>query len=230
VGDITEQLKGFDDLNSADAGLESFRNSFKGINDVMQGVGTAFITTLTGLICTITVAFLNFAQVKHRAAFFDEFEQFTVKDLLPHTFPDMEQEEVINAIKDQLRETFDSLNSTIDKNRKTLGTIDGLYQKFDTVVDTVKDVMAKGGTAELQNVLAQMNDVNHNLESIIDKYENRKLLDDFHKVADKYEGYLSKHDFILEQSKWLPNARLFMGIIAGLLGGILIILSIIAFS
>ena len=230
VGEITAQLKGFDTVETGDAGLDTFRNSFEGIKNVMQGVGTAFTTTLVGLICTITVSVLNFIQNSQKAMFFDRFEQFTVKELLPYTFPDMEQEEVINAIKDQLRETFDKLNTTIDKNRKTLGTIDGLYRKFDSVVDTVKDVMATGGTAELHTVLQEMQGVNNNLEQIIDKYENRKLLDDFHRVADTYEGYLKKHNYILEQSKWLPNARGFMIAIASFLGVIMVLLAIMVFS
>lgn len=149
---------------------------------------------------------------------------------MPVTFPDLEQEEVINAIKDQLSETFDSLNQTIDKNRKTLGTIDGLYQRFDSIVETIKGVLTTRSEGEFQAVLEGVHGVNKNLEKVIDKYENKKLLEDFEKVADKYDGYLSKHDFILEQSKWLPNARVFMIIIASLLGVIAILLAITLFT
>lgn len=224
VSEITSQLN-LDVIDKNDVNSQ-IKTSFEKINNSLKGVGTAFTTTLMGLLCTIIVSALNFLQNQQKAKFFDLFEQFTVKELLPYTFPDMEQEEVINAIKDQLRETFDKLNRTIDKNRKTLGTIDGLYQKFDTVVDTVKEVMSAGSTAELHTVLQEMQGVNSNLNQIIDKYENRKLLGDFQKVAEKYEGYLNKHDFILEQSKWLPNARAFMFAIAALLGIIAIALII----
>lgn len=227
VGEMTQQLAEMDAaLGDSDPNPETLYASFAGIQNVMKGVGTAFTTTLAGLTCTIIVSVLNFLQRSKKLAFFDRFEQFTVKELLPNTFPDLEQEEVINAIKEQLRETFENLNKTIDKNRKTLGSIDGLYEKFDSIIDTVKSVLATGGTGELQNVLSQVLTVNENLEKIIDKYENRKLLDDFQKVADKYDGYLNKHDFILEQSKWLPNARIFMIAIAALLGIIALFLGI----
>jgi len=226
VGEISAQLQGFDTVDGEGAGLDTFKSSFEGIQNVMQGVGTAFTTTLMGLFTTIVVSALNFLQNRQKAEFFDHFEQFTVKELLPYTFPDLEQEEVINAIKDQLRETFEKLNRTIDKNRKTLGTIDGLYSRFDSVVDTVKGVMAAGGTSELHNVLQEMQTVNHNLVGLVDKYENKKLLEDFELVANKYDGYLQKHDFILEQSKWLPNARVFMIIISSLLGVISIFLAL----
>ncbi|MEO1451426.1 MAG: hypothetical protein AAFV07_17980, partial [Bacteroidota bacterium] len=88
VGDISAQLTGFDGVDtSGDAGLDTFRNSFQGIQDVMTGVGTAFTTTLAGLVCTIVISGLNFFQTSQKARFFDEFEQFTVKSLLPRTFP-----------------------------------------------------------------------------------------------------------------------------------------------
>lgn len=227
IGEISSQLQGFDAIQSGSSGLESFKSSFKSIRGVMSGVGTAFTTTLTGLVCTITVSVLNFSQNRHKAVFFDQFEQFTLNELLPHTFPDLEQEEVINAIKDQMEDTFRSLNGTIEKNSAVLGTIDSLYEKFGSMIDVVKNAVAKDGTGELQGTLEEMHSVNENLEKIIDKYENRKLLEDFERVADKYDQYLKKHDFVLEQSKWLPNARIFMiAIVAGLLS-ISVILTLI---
>lgn len=230
VGEMTKQLMDMNSvMGSENPDPEALYSSLAGIQSIMKGVGTAFTTTLVGLTCTIIVSGLNFFQKSRTLAFFDDFEQFTVKELLPNTFPDLEQEEVINAIKEQLRETFENLNVTIDKNRKTLGNIDGLYEKFDSIVDTVKSVLATGSTGELQTVLSQVVSVNHNLEKVIDKYENRKLLADFQLVAEKYDGYLKKHNFILEQSKWLPNARVFMIIISVLLGIITLFLGISLF-
>ncbi len=231
VGEMTQQLTAMDSaMGGSDPDAETLYASFAGIQNIMRGVGTAFTTTLAGLTCTIIVSALSFFQRSKKLAFFDSFEQFTVKELLPNTFPDLEQEEVINAIKEQLRETFENLNKTIDKNSKTLGNIDGLYEKFDSIIDTVKSVLATGGTGELQGVLSQVLAVNDNLEKIIDKYENRKLLGDFQQVAEKYDGYLKKHDFILEQSKWLPNARVFMIAIAALLAIIALFLGVGVFS
>ncbi|KAA3632656.1 MAG: hypothetical protein DWQ02_14410 [Bacteroidetes bacterium] len=230
VGDISEELKSIGDLSARATNTSEFSDSFSGIRNTLGGVGTAFSTTLSGLFCTILASILNYFLNQRRASFFDKLEQFTVQDLLPHTFPNLEEKTMLETIEDQLEDTFLNLNQTIEQNNVSLGELNGLYQKFDNIEDTLRSVLTSGGTTEIQNVISELNTVNLNLKGMIQEYESKQLLADFKKLTNHHTQYVNRLNGILVESNWIPNTKLFLIAIAGLLLVISIFLGLQIFS
>lgn len=193
VADISVQLEAGGDINS--------------IQETLKQVQTAFSTTLAGLICTVIVSVLNFYLEQKKAAFFDDLEQFTVQGLLPNTFPDLEEKTMLETVGDQLEDTFYNLNETIGNNNAAISELNGLYSKFDRIEDTMKSILTAGETAGMQGVVKELNLVNTSMKIMIDKYQNKQMLEDFRGLTEYHSIYVNKLNGILEESKWIPNTK-----------------------
>ncbi|MFN7116860.1 MAG: MotA/TolQ/ExbB proton channel family protein [Saprospiraceae bacterium] len=203
VGDISDQLEKGGDVNT--------------IQDTLLQVKTAFSTTLAGLICTVIVSALNFYLEQKKATFFDQLEQFTVQDLLPSTFPELEEKTMLETVGDQLEDTFNNLNQTIENNNASIGELNGLYSKFDRIEDTLRRVLTAGETADMQSVVKELSAVNASMKVMIEKYQNKQLLEDFRGLTDHHKKYVNSLNGILMESKWIPNTKAFLIAIAALL-------------
>ena len=220
VGDVAQSMEVISIKSSSATSLAEFNSSFKDINSTLNGVGTAFSTTLAGLTCTILVSFFNFFLNQRRASFFNKLEKFSVQDLIPSTFPDLEEKTMLETIEDQLEETFLNLNQTIEQNNNALGELNGLYNKFDTIEDTLKNVLLSGQNYNAQGVVKELNTVNNSLKIMIDKYQNKQFLDDFKNLTDHHKKYVNSLNGILSESKWIPQTKIFLVLITLLLGGL----------
>lgn len=165
VGDISDQLEKGGDVTT--------------IQSTLAQVKTAFSTTLAGLICTVIVSIFNFYMEQKKATFFDHLEQFTVQDLLPSTFRNWKKKTMLETVGDQLEDTFNNLNQTIENNNASIGELNGLYSKFDRIEDTLRSILTAGETADMQGIVKEISTVNASMKVMIDKYQNKQLLEDF---------------------------------------------------
>ncbi|MFM9951892.1 MAG: MotA/TolQ/ExbB proton channel family protein [Saprospiraceae bacterium] len=203
VGDISDQLEKGGDVNT--------------IQNTLAQVKTAFSTTLAGLICTVIVSIFNFYLEQKKATFFDQLEQFTVQDLLPSTFPELEEKTMLETVGDQLEDTFNNLNQTIENNNASIGELNGLYSKFDRIEDTLRSILTAGETADMQGIVREISTVNASMKVMIDKYQNKQLLEDFRGLTEHHKKYVLSLNGILQESKWIPDTKVFLIAIATLL-------------
>jgi hypothetical protein len=144
-----------------------------------------------------------------------------VQDLLPNTFPELEEKTMLETVGDQLEDTFYNLNETIGNNNAAISELNGLYSKFDRIEDTLKSILTAGETADMQGVIKELISVNTSMKVMIDKYQNKQMLEDFRGLTEHHSNYVNKLNGILEESKWIPNTK-------GLITWIIVLLFIIA--
>lgn len=226
VGEISESLKSIGQQSGSASNFQEFSSSFDSIRNTLGGVGTAFSTTLAGLACTIMASFMNYLISQRRAKFFNQLEQFTVQELLPYTFPNLEEKSMLETIEDQLEDSFINLKETIDLNNNSLGELNGLYKKFDSIEDTLRGVLSSGGASEIQGVIRELTTVNTSLKDMINKYQNEQLLEDFRNLTGHHHKYVNSLNGILTESKWIPTTKTFLVAIAGFLFLITVFLGI----
>ena len=229
VGEIADQVDASQRAIQSGSG-EGFLDSITQIKGIIGGVGTAFTTTLFGLSTTIIVTLLNFLLSQKKVRFFAELESFTMEELLPKTFGgDIEEKTMLETVEDHLEDLYKRVNNSLEENSKAIDSITGLYTQFEVLEKTLRDVMTQGATNEVQEVVAELNTMNQQVKLMIDKYQNKQLLEDFKGLTEVHKEYISKANNLIIETKWVPDTKTFMMVIAGLLAVIALFLGISVF-
>jgi len=223
VAQIGQELQGLESVD--EGGMKALENSFAGIKGIMGGVGTAFYTTLAGLVCTLLVTGYNFLLEQRKAALFEYLEAFTSGVLLPKAFPNLEEGEMLDRISDRLEDAFEGLNETLERNNHTLANIDGLYQKFDQIVLRVKEITQGDTSTQVQQLILEMTNLLASIEKISEKYENKKILQEITSLEESNRSFVSRYNRLIVDANWIPGTKRFMiinlallALIAGALG------------
>ena len=173
--------------------LNAIIDAAKNMKALMGGVKTAFSTTLFGLAGTILATLLNFQLQNKQIEFFEGLEKFTINKLLPHTLPNMEDENVLENITHNLDASFSNLESTIHQNHRILEELGQIQGGFREIVEQVRQLTLKQSSQELTAVVGQIIEMNNTMKDVIKSYEVKfRYLEDLEGKAGKQMADLEK--------------------------------------
>ncbi|MBB4638133.1 MotA/TolQ/ExbB proton channel family protein [Longimicrobium terrae] len=115
-----------------------FMEASASLGSIIASKKTAFVTTLVGLACAITVSFLNFLLARAQSAFYDQLERFTVAELLPATVPAVEDETAMEKLSLQLAESFEKLGDVARAQERNAELHMGMQEAFGTTVESLR--------------------------------------------------------------------------------------------
>jgi hypothetical protein len=115
-----------------------FAEASASLGSIIASKKTAFVTTLVGLACAITVSFLNFLLARAQSAFYDTLERFTVAELLPATVPAVEDETAMEKLSLQLADSFEKLGDVARAQEKNAELQMGMQEAFGTTVESLR--------------------------------------------------------------------------------------------
>lgn len=153
---------------------------------LMSGVSSAFSTTLIGLIGTILATLMNTYLQQKQIEVFATLENFTINKLLPHTIPNIEDENVLENITHNLDASFSNLERTIHDNKAILGELGQVQVGFKAIVDDVRKITLRESSSELTSVINHLITMNNRLREVSQHYEVKyKNVQELERIAGK---------------------------------------------
>lgn len=150
-----------------------FAEAAASLGSIIASKKTAFVTTLAGLACAITVSFLNFLLARAQADFYDALERFTTAELLPATVPAVEDETAMEKLSLQLGDTFSRLGSLSDEQAGNVERLQEMQLAFGAIVESIRAITqqsARGPAEEaagaLTTLVKQLGDANDALVKV----------------------------------------------------------------
>lgn len=213
VSEIGGQLSAIDE-----AEFGNLLDRLQGIRGVLAGVGTAFYTTIAGLICTILTSIMNFLIEKTQLNLFERLETFTANDLLPATLPSLEGDSMMEQISYRLQDSFDNMNDVIDRNNESLSNLNGVYESFNQIISEIRQITQREASNKLEGIILELSSVNNTMKDMISKYENRNILEEIKGLGETNKSLVETYNSRLNDAKWLVSTRGFMIAISVLLG------------
>lgn len=151
----------------------AFTAAATSLGNIIASKKTAFVTTLIGLVCAISVSGLNFLLARAQSAFYDGLERFTTGELLPATVPQAEDESAMEKLSLQLGDSFSQLGSLADHHTQNLERIEAMETAFGTIVESIRTITLQAArapadetTGALTHVITQLAVTNDSLTKI----------------------------------------------------------------
>jgi len=107
----------------------------KAITETLTGMRTAFSATISGLVATILLSFLNFVYGNYATRFLNRLEDFTTVSLIPHFLVSSTENAAIQ-FADIMTQTAEALNKSSNPLRE-------MTERFDTCLGKLEKVMDK---------------------------------------------------------------------------------------
>ena len=149
----------------------------QGIKDVqnsLNGVQTAFLTTLFGLLASLLVSFLKKIIDQKFDDFFKQYDFFLFQRIVPYALNLNEQEghAIISEMTRELNSSFKEINSSLQKNEKIISGLNHIHTKFDQIITNVKNI-TNDESSKIPTIIGSLTEVNHSVVQIVDDYEKR---------------------------------------------------------
>ena len=178
--------------------LSGILNATSKMREMMSGVNSAFSTTLLGLFGTIVATILNVYVEQKQITVFSTLENFTINKLLPHTIPNIEDENVLENITHNLETSFSNLETTIGHNWKILSELGQVQEGFKVIVDDVRKLTIKESSNELSGVINHLVEMNTRLKEVATHYDIKyKNVQELERIAGKQIADYNKMMFDL---------------------------------
>ncbi len=158
-------------------------NNMRGL---MSGVSSAFSTTLLGLVGTIIATLLNTYLQQLQIKVFAELEDLTINKLLPHTIPNIGDENIIENITHNLESSFDNLEKTIKHNENIIGGLGQVQEGFKAIVADVQKITHRESSNEIAGIIGQLVEMNNRIKEVSKHYEVK------YKNVEKLESIAGK--------------------------------------
>jgi hypothetical protein len=130
---------------TGDAG--NFAAAASSLGDIIASKKTAFATTLVGLVCAVTISWLNFLLARAQSAFYDRLERFTAAELLPATVPGVENESAMEKLSLQLTDAFTRLGTLTEQHTEQVERVEAMQASFATIVESIRGIMVHAAHA-----------------------------------------------------------------------------------
>jgi hypothetical protein len=162
VQDIYIKLPdGLQELNT-----NSWLQSIQNIRVVLNGMKTAFSTSLAGMGCAVIAAMINYGLRRRQARFLERLELFTSDELLPATVPVVEDETLLEQVSRQLEESSVRLEQVFSKNETALSELNGIQTSFQLIVDNIRSITSHQGAGNLEKVIDSLVQANQAMLAI----------------------------------------------------------------
>ena len=136
--------------------IDSWTESMSNLRKVLGGMKTAFATSLMGMACGIGALSVDFCLRRRRAAFFEAFDRFTVRELLPAAVPAVDDESLLERVTFRLDESFERLETIHAQNREALRKLTGAQEAFRTIVGEIRSITRSEAAKDLEKVIVEL--------------------------------------------------------------------------
>lgn len=136
--------------------IDSWTESMGNLRKVLGGMKTAFATSLMGMACGIGALSVDFCLRRRRAAFFEAFDRFTVRELLPAAVPAVDDESLLERVTFRLDESFERLETIHAQNREALRKLTGAQEAFRTIVGEIRSITRSEAANDLEKVIVEL--------------------------------------------------------------------------
>lgn len=129
-------------------------------NNVAVGaLAATFSSGVAGLLGSLWISVFSLALSNAQARFYEQFERFTVEELLPQTVPDIRNEAWLRQMHYKIGEAFERIKEIAEQNNQTVKDFEVVAAGFTRLVDSLEQSARKGASADVQKVLGQMGQV-----------------------------------------------------------------------
>jgi biopolymer transport protein ExbB/TolQ len=143
----------------------AFAQAATSLGSIIASKKTAFVTTLIGLVCAITVSGLNFLLARAQSGFYERLERFTTEELLPATVPQAESETAMEKLSLQLSDAFGQLGSLAQHHTANLDRIEAMETAFGTIVENIRTITTHAARAPAEETAGAMTSVTAQLSA-----------------------------------------------------------------
>ncbi len=107
----------------------------KAITETLTGMRTAFSATISGLVATILLSFLNFVYGNYATRFLNRLEDFTTVSLIPHF--------LVSSTEDAAIQFANTMTQSAEALNKSSNPLREMTERFDTCLGKLENVMDK---------------------------------------------------------------------------------------
>ncbi|HWS99948.1 MAG TPA: hypothetical protein VN256_06860 [Pyrinomonadaceae bacterium] len=128
-------------------------------NAAVGAMTATFSSAVAGLLGSLWISLFSLALSNAQARFYEQFERFTVEELLPQTVPDIRNEAWLRQMHYKIGEAFERIKEIAEQNDQTVKDFEVVAAGFTRLVDSLEQSARKGASADVQKVLGQMGQV-----------------------------------------------------------------------
>ena len=158
--------------NSAQLNIGSWKQALENISAVLDGMKTAFSTTLWGMSCAVISTGINFSLQRTQASFLQKMEKFTTEDLLPATVPVVEDETLLERVSLQLDNSFSRLNGIFEENNKTIEELNAVEEAFGGIITEIRGITKNEASRNLDQVIEKLGEANTSIVTLVEHLPN----------------------------------------------------------
>lgn len=148
--------------------IDSWLQGFENVAQLMSGIKTAFSTSLVGMATALLLTILSHRLEDREAFFLEEFERFTVEDLLPATVPTLEGKDLLERISFKLENSFDHLRDVFTRNHDILESLNGVQVSYLEILDGVRGLLRRDATEQLDEVISSLKLTQQQVARVVD--------------------------------------------------------------
>ncbi len=154
--------------NSAQLDISSWKQALENISAVLDGMKTAFSTTLWGMSCAVISMVINFWLHRIQTSFLQEMEKFTIEDLLPATVPVVEDETLLERVSLQLEESTGRLNNIAEKNNQTIEELNSVEETFRDIIQEIRHITKNEASRNFEQVIEKLTEANISIITLVE--------------------------------------------------------------
>ena len=183
--------------------------------NLISGVRTAFSTTIVGLACSIWATWLNYRLENTQIAYFAKLESVTINNLIPHAFPDFEDQSTLKQIAVDLKTSFSDTKKIIGENHAIIRSLTPVQESFRVIIEDIRGITQRESSASLSDIIVKLTEM-HNMFNEVQETQNGKfqLLEKIENINDRQLGDYNR---IMDNLGQLPNLIKGIAIILGLI-------------
>lgn len=136
--------------------VETWTRSIGQVRTVLEGMRTAFSTSLVGMATAIVSGLCGVLLASLQQRLLKSIEAFAVSDLLPATVPTLEDDSILEHVSGQLEKAFAQLDGIADKNLTSIQEFTAAQTTLRTLVEDIRSIAHSEASRDLERVLASV--------------------------------------------------------------------------
>lgn len=132
--------------------LEAWSHSIGQVRTVLEGMRTAFSTSLVGMATAIIAGLCGVFVTARQHRLLAAIEDLAVNDLLPATVPALEDDSVLEQISGQLETAFSRLDGIATQNLQSIQELSAAQATFRSLVEDVRSITHGEASRDLERV------------------------------------------------------------------------------
>ena len=150
-------------------GVDDMIASLKDLKNVLQGMQTAFSTSVDGMLVALLSAWFAFSVQRLQGQMFSVLESVTVGKLIPASVSSLDDDSILERISIQMEQAFAHLESVTEQNLSSMQEFSAAQGALQSIVKDVQAILNAESRQDVRAVIDRIVETNTLVGKLVDK-------------------------------------------------------------